>query len=155
MIKLINILKEIKVFKHLRPISVMYNDVKPILTNYVSNDDTIYSTEGGDQYYNITMVLVNEDEICQVIAYDLAKYDGFTESNIAFDNNVNVMYYYNVLAFTFLLKYALEIGVLKFPFHAGFEEKELSSTYNGGDILNNPHLKKLEKYRGQFRFNND
>ena len=126
----------------------MYNDVKPILADYVSDDNTIYGTEEGDQYYNITAELENSD-IYNNLAYDLAKHDGFTGS---FEEliDIDANYYYNSLAYAFLVKYALEIGVLKFPFHTGFEEEELSSTYNGGDILNNPRLKELEKYRGQF-----
>ena len=149
MIKLINILKEIKVFKHLRSLPTMYNDVKPILaSNYVSDDVTVYGTEEGDQYYAFTGELEN-GEIQNNLAYDLAKYDGFTGD---FGELIDIAanFYYNSLAYAFLLKYALEIRVLKFPFHAGFEEEELSSTYNGGDIFNNPHLKELEKYRGQF-----
>jgi len=155
MIKLINILKEIKVFKHLRPISNMYEDIKPIMAVYMNICEVVGNIEidnNGDHpvyYYDFTGEFEDGD-LSNNLAYDLAEYDGFTGDYTDFTNNENVMIYYNVLANAFLLKYALEIGVLKFPFHAGFEEEELSSTYNGGDILNNLHLKELEKYRGQF-----
>ena len=152
MIKLINILKEIKVFKPLVSISTMYNDVKPIMAEYMNTYEVIGNIEidhNGDHYYDFTGEFENGD-LNNNLAYDLAEYDGFTGGDVAFTDNVNVMYYYNVLANAFLLKYALEIGVLKFPFHAGFEERFFSERYNNGDIFNYSHLKELEKYRGQF-----
>ena len=139
-------------FKHLKPISNMYDDIKPIMAEYMNVYEVIGNIEidhNGDHYYDFTGEFEGGD-LNNNLAYDLAEYDGFTGDYTDFTNNENVMYYYNVLANAFLLKYALEIGVLKFPFHAGFEEEELSSAYNGGDIFNNPYLKEMAEYRGQF-----
>ena len=139
MIKLINILKEIKVFKPFKPLSIMYNDVKPIIANYVNDYDM------GIQ--NNFLGELSNGDLQNNLAYDLAEYDGFTGSFIdLIDMDAN--HYYNSLAYAFLVKYGFETKILKFPFPDGYEEDEdwLRSEYNNGD----PDLDSLEGNRGQF-----
>lgn len=149
MIKLINILKEITVFKPFASINNMYEDMKPVMAEYIhwygvtSNIETDY----GDPYYDLTGQLENGD-IYNNLAHDIAKYDGFEGDYDEFvDNDADVMFYYNKLASAFLVKYGLETGLLKLPFHDGWEKEFLSKIYNNGDILNNPKIKANEKYR--------
>jgi len=140
MIKLINILKEIKVFKHLRPISNMYDDVKPIMAEYINSYD-VTGVKGDAPLIDV----LDDGGLQNNLAYDLAKYDGDMDGL----NNDDASFYYNSLAFTFLIKYGLETGLIKFPF-TGDEVFNLDDTYNNGDMFNNPDLKEMEKYRGQF-----
>jgi hypothetical protein len=140
MIKLINILKEIKVFKHLRPISTMYDNVKPIMAEYINSYD-VTGVKGDAPLIDV----LDDGGLQNNLAYDLAKYDGDMDGL----NNDDASFYYNSLAFTFLIKYGLETGLIKFPF-TGDEVFNLDDTYNNGDMFNNPDLKEMEKYRGQF-----
>ena len=140
MIKLINILKEIKVFKHLRPMSNMYDDVKPIMAEYINSYD-VTGVKGDAPLIDV----LDDGGLQNNLAYDLAKYDGDMDGL----NNDDASFYYNSLAFTFLIKYGLETGLIKFPF-TGDEVFNLDDTYNNGDMFNNPDLKEMEKYRGQF-----
>jgi hypothetical protein len=140
MIKLINILKEITVFKPLKPIPNMYEDMKPVMAEYIKDYD-ITDVEGD---FPLIDELDNGD-MMNNLAYDLAKYDGDTNKLDNDDTN----YYYNRLAFTFLVKYGLETKLIKFPF-TGDEIFNFDEIYNNGDIFNNPDLEKLYQYRGQF-----
>jgi hypothetical protein len=140
MIKLINILKEITVFKPLKPIPNMYEDMKPVMAEYIKDYD-ITDVEGDDNL----LYALDDGDLMNNLAYDLAEYDGDTGKL----NNKDTNYYYNRLAFTFLVKYGLETKLIKFPF-TGDEIFDLDDTYNNGDMFNNPDLKELYQYRGQF-----
>ena len=140
MIKLINILKEIKVFKHLRSLPTMYDDIKPIMAEYINSYD-VTGVKGDAPLIDV----LDDGGLQNNLAYDLAKYDGDMDGL----NNDDANFYYNSLAFTFLIKYGLETGLIKFPF-TGDEVFNLDDTYNNGDMFNNPDLKEMEKYRGQF-----
>jgi hypothetical protein len=150
MIKLINILKEITVFKPFASINNMYEDMKSIMAGYIHYygiTSDIEITNRGN-YYKLTGEM-NDGEIYNNLAYDIAKYDGFEGDYGEFvvNNDQNVLGYYNRLAIVFLVKYGLETGLLKLPFHDGGEKEWLSGIYNGGNMLNNPEIKKDEKYR--------
>ena len=127
-------------FKHLRPISNMYDDVKPIMAEYINSYD-VTGVKGDAPLIDV----LDDGGLQNNLAYDLAKYDGDMDGL----NNDDASFYYNSLAFTFLIKYGLETGLIKFPF-TGDEVFNLDDTYNNGDMFNNPDLKEMEKYRGQF-----
>jgi hypothetical protein len=148
MIKLINILKEITVFKPEKPIPIKYKDIykdmKPVMAEFIHH----YGVTGIDGDFPLIDELDSGD-MMNNLAYYLAKYDGFTGTFGYLVSGIgDTNFYYNQLAFVFLVKYGLETGLLKLPFHD--EYKWLDKTYNNGDIFNNPDLEKLYKYRGQF-----
>jgi hypothetical protein len=129
----------------------MYNDVKPIIADYVNSynmhiiDEFLNELENGDLQNNL--------------AYDLAKYDGFTGDDIMDLINIKASNnYYNLLAKGFLLKYGFETKILKFPFPDKWKDTEKLFKLKNGDI--NPNI--IPKYfaiidsnSDQFRFNND
>ncbi len=128
----------------------MYEDVKSIIADYIKD-------------YNITDVkgdypLIDEldnGELTNILAYDLAKYDGFTNTLDDFwdgwdetEKGINMISCYNNLAFVFLLKYGLDTGLLDRSFTKNKEW--LVNRYNNGNMFNSPYIKEYIKYRGQF-----
>ena len=118
----------------------MYDNVKPIMAEYINSYD-VTGVKGDAPLIDV----LDDGGLQNNLAYDLAKYDGDMDGL----NNDDASFYYNSLAFTFLIKYGLETGLIKFPF-TGDEVFNLDDTYNNGDMFNNPDLKEMEKYRGQF-----
>jgi len=154
MIKLINILKEITVYKPNKPLSTMYKDVKSIIADYVNRYGIGIQKSNPNRLNNDIFIedkFLNELEngdLMNNLAYDLAKYDGFIGEfdDLIDDSNDNINDYYNRLAMTFLLKFGLENELLKLPFRDDYE-KWLGYIYNNGDIFNNQFIKQYDKYR--------
>ena len=164
MIKLINILKEIKVFKPFRSLSNMYNDVKPIIADYVNGYDIGIQKNKSSFYGYQTNRLSNDifieaaflnnldSDLTNNLAFDLAEYDSHTEELGYLVDKEPTNDYYNRVANTFLLKFGLENGLVKFPFPDDDPDdfKFYNYLYNNGDMFNSSWITKMEEYRGQF-----
>lgn len=130
----------------------MYKDVKSIIADYVNRYGIGTQKSNPNRLNNDIFIeddFLNELEngdLMNNLAYDLAKYDGFTGTFGDLTEEDNINDYYNRLAITFLLKFGLENELLKLPFRDDYE-KWLGFIYNNGDIFNNQFIKQYDKYR--------